>query len=139
MVKWDFMYITQFMCGTAHVKVDTCMHVFIESLATSVRELTSCLWMLDNGMLVNILNVHLMHSSWAHANSCEKICLQACMWCINKYSWVNCVVPHVIHMNRDFSWDTNLLFYISVVPINRITIRNSRLLRNFVTIGIGKF
>ena len=28
---------------------------------------------------------------------------------------------------------------ISVVPINRITIGNSRLLGNFVTIGIGNF
>ena len=27
----------------------------------------------------------------------------------------------------------------SIVPINRITIRNSKLLGNFVTIGIGRF
>ena len=31
------------------------------------------------------------------------------------------------------------LVHTSVVPINRITIGKSRLLGNFVTIGIGKF
>ena len=31
------------------------------------------------------------------------------------------------------------LVEVSVVPINRITIGNSRLLGNFVTIGIGRF
>ena len=38
---------------------------------------------------------------------------------------------------------TGKKFYVhiatSVVPINQITIRNSRLLGNFVTIGIGRF
>ena len=32
-----------------------------------------------------------------------------------------------------------VIFTISVVPINRITIRNSRLLGNFLTIGISRF
>ena len=33
----------------------------------------------------------------------------------------------------------NLPIVTSVVPINQITIGNSRLLGNFVTIGIGRF
>ena len=40
------------------------------------------------------------------------------------------------------SSDTSTIFTIvifSVVPINWFTIRNSRLLGNFVTIGIGRF
>ena len=40
-------------------------------------------------------------------------------------------------MMKDPVDSLDMLF--SVVPINRITIGNSRLLGNFVTIGIGKF
>ena len=45
----------------------------------------------------------------------------------------------VVVKTEDYMWLKVMIVGSNVVLINRITIRNGRLLGNFVTIGIGKF
>ena len=51
--------------------------------------------------------------------------------------WDMCI--EAFKRRAELAWAAYKRLWVSVVPINRITIGNSKLLGNFLTIGIGRF